>query len=120
VVVPVPPLAIGRVPVTSEVRDTDPVVSVPPDTLTLPVPNAGMVKAVMVVEAKVEVPVALKVPVTEVEAKVDTPVTPKVPPTVIPPVVETLVKEGVLDTAMVEVPVTEIFDPAVRRDDISL
>jgi hypothetical protein len=216
---------MGRIPDTSEVRDTDPVESIPEFALTTPVERPDMVKEAMVVVAKVEVPVTLKAPLTAVEARLVLPVTERVPPTEVfpesvevavtlrvlvlvvlavtrgvdtwvvasmvgavrvpvrlspakvgvevvvrdwfkaivpstesvppsptreilftetfPPVTVrvllvvppdtvkpsvwevrvnplTVVKLGVADTPMVEVPVTEIFDPAVRRDDISL
>ena len=39
----VPPLATGRMPVTSEVKDTWPLLSSPPTDLTMPVPKEDKV-----------------------------------------------------------------------------
>jgi hypothetical protein len=96
--VPVPPLATARIPETSlEPKAIAPITKLPFTERTLPVPRELIVldpltlKAVIVVVANVDVPVTLRVPE----------------------------KEGLLATAIVEVPVIERLEPAVKRLEIS-
>jgi hypothetical protein len=119
--VPVPPLPTPKTPLTSaEPKAILPLNRAPEAERTTPVP-----KEEMVVE-----PETVKLPVRLVVARVETPVTNKGPETVravldavaklVCPVTVRLVKDGLAETAMVEVPEITMFEPWLSRLAISL